>query len=95
MMWVAISITGYCETRAGSAVTCYVPWRLVLEVGADGLPTTGGGRHNFSMAFGDPLATGAANLPQSDDTTACTPMLLFSNDLITSFKRRAMYQIGV
>ena len=91
---ISTSLTGYCETRLSTLVTCYEPWRLVLEAGADGLPTTGGGRHNFSYVFGDPMATGAQNLPQSDDTTACIPMLLLSNDLVTSFKRRAMSLIG-
>ena len=92
---MATSITGYCETRAGSALTANAPFRLVLEIGADGLPTTGGGRHNFSVAFGDPMATGAQNLPQSDDTTACTPLLLFSNPLKLLPQGAASYQIGM
>jgi hypothetical protein len=86
---MATAITGYCETRAGSLVTLSVPWRLVLEFGADGLPTNSAtDNHNHSFAVGDPMATGAQNFPQSADTTACTPMLVFSNDLVTKFTRR-------
>jgi hypothetical protein len=94
---MATAITGYCETRAGSAVTLNEPWRLVLEFGADGLPTnTATDTHNHSFAVGDPLATGAGNMPQQADTTACTPMLIFSNDLVTKFtRRRAMSLIGI
>jgi hypothetical protein len=92
---MATAITGYCEVRAGSSLILNVPFRLVLEIGGDGLPVTGGGRHNFSAAFGDPLATGANNLPQSADNTACTPILLLSNDLKFLPAGKANYQIGV
>lgn len=81
---MATSLTGYCETRAGSSLTLNVPFRLVLEVGADGLPVnTATDTHNHSWVFGDPMATGSQNLPQQADTTACIPLLLFSNDLKT------------
>ena len=94
---MATAITGYCQTVAGSALTLNVPWRLVLEIGGGGLPVnTATDTHNLSIALGDPMATGAQNLPQQADTTACTPMLVFSNDLIVNFAGpRAGYQVGV
>lgn len=90
------SLTGYCETRAGSSITFDVPWRLVIEIGSDGLPVnTATDTHNHSWAFGDPMATGSQNLPQQADTTACTPMLVFSNDLKTIFNSEAALGIGI
>lgn len=92
------SITGACEAFASTgAVTYNVPWRLVVEIGVGGLPVnTATDTHNASIAFGDPLATGAQNLPQNADTTACTPCIIFSNDIITSFgSEGASYQIGI
>ena len=89
------SISGICNAYAGSAVTFNEPWRLVVELGSGGTPTTTG-THNASMAFGDPMATGAFNFPQSADTTACTPILVFSNDIITSFGGpNANYRVGL
>jgi len=77
------AITGACRVEAGSAVTFNEPWRLVAEWGVGGLPVnTATDTHNASIAFGDPLASGAGNLPQNADTTACTPLILFSNDII-------------
>lgn len=94
---MSTSITGYCETRVGSAVTFTEPWRLVFEVGADGLPVnTATDTHNHSWAFGDPMATGSQNLPQQADTTACTPCLIFSNDIdIKFFLRAPTLNLGV
>jgi len=92
---MAVSLTGYCETRAGSALTANAPFRLVLEIGADGLPSTGGGRHNFSVVFGDLMATGAQFLAQSDDVSVCSAILLFSNDIRLLPVGAASYQIGI
>jgi hypothetical protein len=91
------SLTGYCETKAGSALTCSVPFRLVLEIGAGGLPVnTATDTHNHTWAMGDPMATGSQNLPQQADTTACTPMLVFDKDLITKYtRRRATTLLGI
>lgn len=88
------SITGVCVAAATTAQTFNEPWRLVIEIGVGGTPTTPG-THNASAAFGDPLATGAQNLPQNTDTTACTPLLVFSNDIVTTFGVNPSYQIGV
>jgi len=92
---LATALTGVSEAMAGSAVTFNEPWRLVVELGAGGLPVdTTTDTHNASIAFGSPLATGALNLPQNADVTAATPLLLFSNDIITSFLRpRAAHQL--
>jgi hypothetical protein len=80
------SITGACYAQAGSAVTFNEPWRLVAEWGVGGLPVNSAtDTHNASIAFGDPLATGAGNLPQQGDTTACPALILFSEDILTSF----------
>jgi len=88
------SISGICAAAAGSSTTFNEPWRLVIELGSGGTPTTPG-THNCSMAFGDPLATGVQNLPQTADTTACTPVLIFSNPLEADFAVRPAYQLGV
>ncbi len=80
------SLTGAAYTQASTAQTFNEPWRLVAEWGAGGLPVnTATDTHNMSIAFGDPLATGSLNLPQNGDTTACTPVLIFSNDLVLAF----------
>ena len=94
---LATAITGACYAQAGSAVTFNEPWRLVAEWGVGGLPVnTATDTHNASIAFGDPLASGAQNLPQNADTTACTPVIIFSDDIITSFgSEGASYQIGI
>ena len=95
---LATAITGVCEAFATTgAVTFNVPWRLVVEIGVGGLPVnTATDTHNASFAFGDPLATGAQNLPQNADTTACTPVLIFSEDIITSFgSEGASFQVGI
>ena len=78
------SIAGACYVILSTATTLNVPWRLVLEVGVGTIatPVTPGG-HNASIAFGSPLPTGAGNLPQNTDTTATTPVLIFSNDILT------------
>jgi len=88
------SITGVSRAAATTAQTFNEPWRLVIEIGVGGTPTTPG-THNASAAFGDPMATGALNLPQDGDTTACTPVLMFSNDIVTTFNVEPSYQIGV
>lgn len=83
---MATALTGYCEGRTSVLATLNVPFRLVLEVGADGLPVnTATDNHNQSWVFGEAFAAGALNLPQQADTTACPAMLVFSNDLITVF----------
>ena len=87
--------TGNGFIAAGSAVTFSVPWRLVLEVGADGLPTTGGGRHNFTFVEGEAFATGAMSLVQNTDTGACPPMLIFSEDIKLEFAPIAAARIGI
>jgi hypothetical protein len=94
---MATALTGYAEVRAGSALTLNVPFRLVLEIGASGLPTnTATDTHNHSWAMGDPMATGAANCIQQADTTAAAPELTFSTDLITKFQRgRARALVGI
>ena len=80
---LATSLTGAAYVQAGSAVTLTEGWRLVAEWGGGGLPTnTATDTHNMSIAFGDPLATGAASLVQNGDTGACPAMIMFSNDLI-------------
>lgn len=89
------ALSGRGQVRAGSALTLNVPWRLVLEVGADGLPTTGGGRHNFTVEFGDPLATGLLSLIQDGDTGAGPPILIFSNDLKLLPLCEAVYAAGL
>jgi hypothetical protein len=78
---------GVCEAFVGSAVTFNEPWRLVVELGAGGLPVAGAGvdSHNATFTFGSPLTTGALNLPQNTVTGVITAVLLFSNDIITSF----------
>jgi hypothetical protein len=95
---MATALTGYAEARLGSAVTLNEPWRLVLEIGADGLPTnTATDNHNHSYVLGDPVAAaGAHNWPQQADTTACAPILVFANGFETGFsRRRAFAQVGM
>lgn len=94
---MATSLTGYCEVRAGSALTLNAPFRLVLEIGASGLPTnTATDTHNHTYAVGDPMATGAGNCIQQADNTAAAPELTFSNELVTKFQRgRARALVGI
>ena len=96
-MAVIASITGYCEGRTSSALTLNVPFRLCLEVGADGLPTNiATDTHNHSYAFGEAFAAGALNLVQNDDTTAGPAILVFEDGLVTSFGADgASLQLGV
>lgn len=90
------SLTGYLEGRTGSALTLNEPFRLVLEVGADGLPTNSAtDTHNCSWVFGEAFAAGALNLPQSDDTTACPAILMFEDGIVTDMKSEASFQIGI
>lgn len=92
---IPTSLTGKGAIAAGSAITFNEPWRLVLEVGADGTPATGGGRHNFSFVEGEAFATGAMSLVQDTDVGACPPMLIFSNNLLTDFTPLANSGIGI
>lgn len=93
---MATSLTGYCEGRTSSALTLNEPFRLVLEVGADGLPTNSAtDTHNCSWVFGEAFAAGALNLPQSDDTTACPAILLFEDGIKTEFTPMAGGRIGI
>jgi hypothetical protein len=89
------ALTGGGEIALSTARTFNVPWRLVLEVGADGLPTTGGGRHNFTFEEGDPFATGNIQLIQSGDTGQAPPLLIFSNDIITNFTPMVGARTGI
>lgn len=91
---LATSITGECQAALTTAVTFNEPWRLVIEIGVGGTPTTPG-THNASAAFGDPLASGAISLPQDQDTGACTPLLIFSNDIVATFNVDPSYSVGV
>lgn len=86
-MAVIASITGYCEGKTCSGLTLNEPFRLVLEVGADGLPTnTATDTHNHSYAFGETLSgSGAVNFVQNDDTTAGPAVLIFEDGIITTF----------
>lgn len=93
---IPTAATGKGAVAAGSSTTFYEPWRLVLEVGGDGLPTTGGGRHNFSFYEGEAFATGAISLVQDADTGACPPMLIFSQDLLTELVgKKPTMRIGI
>lgn len=83
---MATTITGYLEGRTSSALTLNEPFRLVLEVGADGLPTnTATDTHNHSYGFGEAFAAGALNLAQNDDAGSCPSTLLFEDGIITTF----------
>lgn len=82
---MATSATGYLEGVTSTAFTANEPFRLVLEVGADGLPTNSAtDTHNHSWVFGEAFAAGAQNLAQNDDTTACPATLLFEDGIITN-----------
>jgi len=91
---LSTSITGESQAALTTARTFNEPWRLVIEIGVGGTPTTPG-THNASAAFGDPMATGAFQMPQDQDTTACTPLLIFSNDIVTTFGVYPSYNLGV
>jgi hypothetical protein len=84
---LATSDNARVQILAGSAVTFNEPWRLVAEWGVGGLPVAGAGidSHNASITFGDPFAVGASILPQNNDNTACPAIIIFSNDIITTF----------
>lgn len=84
---LATSDNARVQILAGSAVTFNEPWRLVAEWGGGGLPVNvGTDTHNMTIEFGDPLATGAALFIQDADTGAGPAMIIFSNDIITSFE---------
>jgi hypothetical protein len=85
---LATALTGEGWVRgSGVAVTFNEPWRLVAEWGAGGLPVNvGTDTHNMTIEFGDPLATGVALFIQDADTGAGPAMIIFSNDIITSFE---------
>jgi hypothetical protein len=91
---LATAITGVGRIAVGSSVTFNEPWRLVVEIGVGGTPTTPG-THNASVAFGDPLATGALTLAQDADTGACPAQVIFSNTIEIHFGVRPAYQLGV
>jgi len=91
---LSTSITGESQAALTTARTFNEPWRLVIEIGVGGTPTTPG-THNASAAFGDPMATGTFQMPQDQDATACTPLLIFSNDIVTTFGVYPSYNLGV
>jgi hypothetical protein len=91
---LSTSISGITRAALTTARTFNEPWRLVVEIGVGGTPTTPG-THNASAAFGDPMATGTFQMPQDADTTACTPLLIFSNDIVTTFGVYPSYNLGV
>jgi len=79
---LATALTGACYVQAGSAQTFSESWRLVAEWGVGGLPVnTATDTHNASIAFGDPLASGAGSLVQNADTGASPAIIMFSDDL--------------
>ena len=88
------AISGITRAALTTARTFNEPWRLVVEIGVGGTPTTPG-THNASAAFGDPMATGTFQMPQDADTTACTPLVVFSNDIVATFNVEPSYQVGV
>jgi len=88
------SSTGKAEIATISAVTFNVPWRLVLEVGADGLPTTGGGRHNFNIYAGETFSA-SVMLIQDGDTSVVPMTLVFSKDLRIDYNGNANFQAGI
>jgi hypothetical protein len=93
---MATTSTGYCEGKTCSALTLNEPFRLVLEVGADGLPTNlATDTHNHTWVFGETFAAGALNLPQNDDTTTCPAVLIFEDGIKTEFAPMADMQIGI
>ncbi len=76
------------DVATSTVFTSSVPFRLVCEVGAGGLPTAGG-NHDFSVQFGE-ASTG---FPQQAATgTAANTLLAFNGDIATvtqpSFTRR-------
>ena len=91
---LSTSISGITRAALTTARTFNEPWRLVVEIGVGGTPTTPG-THNASAAFGDPMATGTFQMPQDADGTACTPLLIFSNDIVTTFGVYPSYNLGV
>ena len=93
---MATALTGYCEGRTSSAVTLNEPFRLVLEVGADGLPVnTATDTHNCSWVFGETFAAGALNLPQDGDTTVCPAVLIFEDGVTFLPLGEASLAIGI
>jgi hypothetical protein len=93
---IATSSTGYMEGKTSSAVTLNEPFRLVLEVGASGLPVnTATDTHNHTWVFGEAFAAGAQNLAQNDDTTACPATLLFEDGIKTEFTPMTGARIGI
>jgi len=84
---VGTALTGASSSRTSTLATIMEPFRLVLEVGLGGLPVnTATDTHNGSIQFGEaPASATVPTLPQhADTTTGGPPMLIFSNDLITS-----------
>jgi hypothetical protein len=88
-------LTGKGQVQTSSAITFNEPWRLVLEVGSDGLPVTGGGRHNIEFEFGEALPTGSMTLIQDTDTTVGPSLLIFSQELILVPSSYASFRIGL
>jgi hypothetical protein len=80
------TLTGAGVVAASTAITFNVPWRLVAEWGVGGLPTDlGVDTHNASISFDTTFASGAITLMQSGDTGNGPSMIVFSEDIITSF----------
>jgi hypothetical protein len=93
---IATAATGYLEGRTSSAVTLNEPFRLVLEVGASGLPTnTGTDTHNHTWTFGEVFAAGALNLAQNDDTTSVPATLIFEDGIVMGPLGEASLAIGI
>ena len=89
----AVGLT--CEWRnpTTTARVFAVPWRLVLEVGGGGLPTAGGGRHNFSASFGDPMSS--TGMLTSLTTNIGAPCLAFQYTLKCAGVPRSRVQGGM
>jgi fluoride ion exporter CrcB/FEX len=96
-MAVIASITGYCEGRTSTVFTANEPFRLVLEVGGDGLPTVSASvdGHNLSMVFGEAWAAGALNPVQNDDTTAGPAMLILEDGVTFLPLGEAVLALGI
>ena len=77
---VATTLTGRADITASLALNLIVPFRLCLEVGWDGLPTSGAGTnaHNASLRLG---ALNTGSFPQNASTTDVSPVVIFGNDI--------------
>lgn len=81
-------------TAASTAQNFTQPWRMVLEIGANGTPTAGAGTdgHNFSISIGE--GSSGHDFPQDTDATvnSTPPYLLFSTDFdVAEYFSDSMY----